>query len=155
MSMSIKEQHQPMKVDGANKINFVKCWLKQPNFSEKWHISKSLPTDVETGYLNDYIDYLIRTLNNYRNFNQIFNCDFSYLNRLSKVKLQYFDCGSLTKSTQDCLPHLTVLQPSNSKRNKINFGGTENVLQHFPTDIMEIILTGNRFSRNECYKVAS
>jgi hypothetical protein len=119
--MSITEQHQAMKVDGRNGINFVKCWLKQPNFSEKWHISKSLPTDVETGYLNDYIDYLTKILNNYRNFSQIFNCDFRYFNSLSKLKLQYFDCGSLIKITQDFLPALTLFQRSNYTRYKNNF----------------------------------
>ncbi len=122
--MSITEQHQARKVDECNGIDFLKSWLKLPNFSEKWHISKTLPTDVETGYLNNYIDYLTKNLNNYRNFSQIFNCDFNYLNRLSKLNLQYFDCGSLTKSAQDYLPHLTVSQCSNYTRYKINFDGT-------------------------------
>ncbi|OUL33101.1 hypothetical protein BV372_17290 [Nostoc sp. T09] len=146
VSISITRQHQVIELT---------CLLKQLSYSAKWHKDKSLPADVETGAVNSYIDYLIKNLNQYRNFSQIFKCDFSYFNGLSKLKLSYLDCGSLSKSTQDCLQQLTVNKLSNDKRYKIHFGGTEAVLQHFPTDIVENLLTGNRFNKNECYKVAT
>lgn len=94
VSMSLMEQHQAVRVDRQDRIESLKCGLKQPNLSAKWHITKILPTDVETEHLNDHIDYLTKSLNKYRKFSQIFNCDFSYLNSLSKLKLQYFNCGS-------------------------------------------------------------
>ncbi|OUL32714.1 hypothetical protein [Nostoc sp. 106C] len=155
VSKSITGQHQAIGVNWQKEINFIKYSFEQPSSSAKWHKSESLPVDVETGAVNGYIDYLIKNLNKYRNFSQILKCDFSYFNSLSKLKLPYIDSGSLTKSTQDCLQQLTVNKLSNYKRYKINVGGTEKVLQHFPTDIVEILLTGNRFNKNECYKVAT
>jgi hypothetical protein len=88
--MSITEQPQAVERERRN----LKFWLKQPNSLKKGHTSKILPTDVETRYVNDHIDYLNKNLNSYRNFRQIFHCDFSYLQFLSKLKLQYSNCGS-------------------------------------------------------------
>ncbi|MDZ8053456.1 MAG: hypothetical protein RMX68_013885 [Aulosira sp. ZfuVER01] len=103
VSTFIAGQHQAIKVNWQKGINFLKCLVKQPNPSAKWHKSKILPTDVETEAVNGYIDYLIKNLNKCGNFSQIFKCDFRYFNDLSKLKLLYFDCGSLIKSTQHYL----------------------------------------------------
>ncbi|BAY10428.1 hypothetical protein NIES2098_35950 [Calothrix sp. NIES-2098] len=151
----ITEQHQAIKVNWQNGINCFKYLVKQSSSSAKSYRSKSLSTDVETEAVNGYMDDFIQNLNNYYNFSQIFKCNFRYLNRLSKVKLTQCNYGSSRQSTQDYLQQLTVNKLSNYKRYKIHFRSTEAVLRHFPTDIVEILLTGNRFNKNECYKVAT
>jgi hypothetical protein len=153
--LNITRKHQLIGINWRNKHYFCQCWVIQPSFSPTWDKSKSLTPDVETKVTNDYMNKLIKFLNNNHNFSQNFNCDFSYLNRLSKLKLQNFACGSLTKSKQDFFPNLTVFQQSRYQRYKINFGTTEEVLQHFRRYIVEILLTGSRLSRKECYKVAT
>jgi len=148
-------QHQAIELDWPNVIEFIRCWVQQPSSLAKQLKTKSIPIDVQTGPANDYIYHLIKNLHNYRNFSQIYNCVFSYLNRLSRLKLKYFDCDSLTKSTKDWHQQLTIFQLSTDKRYKINFVGTEEILHSFSTPIVENLLTGNRFNRNECYKVAT
>ncbi|BAY21992.1 hypothetical protein NIES2100_17550 [Calothrix sp. NIES-2100] len=155
VSISITRQHQGIGVNWRKKIDFLQSWVKRPNLSAKWHINKSLSTDVKTETTNGYMNYFMKNLNNYRNFSQKFNCDLSYIKGLSKLQLKYFNFGSFSKIKQDIVQQLTVVQQSNYQRYKINFGITEEVLQPFPSSIMEILLTGNRFSRNECYKVAT
>ena len=131
VSISIPRQHQLIGVNGRNGINFLQCWVQQPNLSAKWHRTKSLSTDVKTQTTNGYMNYLMKNLNNYRNFSQKFNCDLSYFKGLSKLQLQYFTFGSFSKIKQDIAQQLTDVQQSNYKRNKINFGLRKRFYNHF------------------------
>ncbi|BAY96790.1 hypothetical protein NIES37_07270 [Tolypothrix tenuis PCC 7101] len=156
ISLSETNQHPAVGVDEQNAIQSIRWWLTQLSSLVKQNKCKFIPTDVETRTANDYIYHLIKkNLNNSRNFSQIYDCVISYLNHLSRLKLQYFDCGSFIKSTQGCHQQLRIFQLSNGKGYKNNSVGTEEIFLNFSTPIVENLLTGNRFSRNECYKVAT
>ena len=93
--ISKTRQHQAVAVDLRNAIISIRCWLKQRSYLAKQVKGKIIPTGVETRTANDYIYHLIKNFKNNCNFCQIYNCILSYLNRLSRLKLQNFDRGSL------------------------------------------------------------
>ncbi|MBD2208478.1 hypothetical protein H6G27_01165 [Nostoc linckia FACHB-104] len=156
ISRSQAREHPVVGIYGRDTIQSIRWWVKQLSSLVKQAKRKFIPTGVETRTANDYIYHLIKkNFHNTCNFSQIYNCVISYLNRLSRLKLQYFDCGSLTKSTQGCHQLLRIFQLSTDKGYKINSVGTEEIFRSFSTPIVENLLTGNRFSRNECYKVAT
>ncbi|BAY33088.1 hypothetical protein NIES2107_49830 [Nostoc carneum NIES-2107] len=156
ISLSKGGQHPAVGIYGRDAIQSIRWWVKQLSSLVKQTKGKFIPTGVETRTANDYIYHLIKkNFHNTCNFSQIYNCVISYLNRLSRLKLQYFDCGSFIKSTQGCHQQLRIFQLSTDKGYKNNFVGTEEIFRSFSTPIVENLLTGNRFSRNECYKVAT
>lgn len=125
VSQTITNQHQFISINYRNENNSLQCWVIQPSLPATWHNSKSLTPDVETVLTNGYMNKLIKILNIYHKLSQKFNCDLSYLNSLSKLKLQSFAYGYLSLSKQCFLQQKTAFVNLIYQRYKINFGITE------------------------------
>ncbi|BAY62085.1 hypothetical protein NIES22_21520 [Calothrix brevissima NIES-22] len=152
---TINHQHQFTSGYYQDENNSYQCWTIQPSFSATWHNSKSLTPDVETALINGYMNKLIKFLNSDHKLSQKFKCDLNYLHGLSSWNWQNLAAGCLSQIQQGFWQRLIDLINLSYQRYKNNVENTEAVLQRFFNYIGEILLTGRRFSRNECYKVAT
>ncbi|MBW4565293.1 MAG: hypothetical protein KME32_30245 [Mojavia pulchra JT2-VF2] len=151
-----------LEVDCQNGIDFQKLLVIQLHPLQKW--PKNVPIGEHIRAVNSYIGYLIKKLNNL-NFRQICDCNISYFVNLSKLAARYFLCscagvnifyyGSLAKYRQGWLQQLKRSRLLNDKRYKINFVATQEALASLSLTLVENLLTGKTFIRNECYKVAT
>lgn len=152
---TINHQHQFTNSYYQDENYSDQCWTIQPRFSATWDNSKSLTPDVETGLINGYMNKLIKFFNSDHKFSQKFKCDFSYFDGVSSWNWQNLAAGCSSQIQQGFLLQLIDANHLIYQRYKNHFDNTEVVLQRFFKYIGEILLTGRRLSRNECYKVAT
>lgn len=128
--------------------------------SQKQIISLCVKTTIVTNYVNNFS----KTLNNYVAASNIFNCNISYINLVSKLiacyslsdctKLNIFAFAKETKFRKTELPQVKIYKiPNNNKtRYKINAAHTEKSILVLFISIVESLLTGKDLINNDVIK---
>jgi hypothetical protein len=164
-----------LKADSVKKVLkqycFTKLLLVYQIFShlslgihslQKQH--KIISLCVKTGTVTSYVDNFRKTLNNYVAARNIFDCNISYIDLVSKLivyylpsnytRLNIFNFGKKSKFKKAKFQQVNIYKiPDNNKtRYKINVAHTEKSILTLFISIVENLLTGKTLNNNDVIK---
>ncbi len=128
-------------------------------FKQKQH--KFISLCVKTTTVTSYVKNFTKTLNNYVNASNIFDCNISYIHIVSKLlacyslsdrpRLNIFDFGQKSKFRKAKFQQVKIYKiPNNNKtRYKINAAYTEKSILTLFISIVESLLTGKTSINND------